>query len=619
MVVSLTNVSPAHAQHYYMGNVAQSLTSTKGPTAVSVWQGKLAQALALSGTVQPADFEHLLSGKTPAGDVLIDKFRLHQQQNNAKATGKTPPTERAAIDLTTSAPKAVSLQALVFGDTRLEAAHQRANAVMVQVLEERYARTRITTGGKRQVVKTGALAIASFHHDTSRALDPQLHTHNVVLNLQRHPQTGRWQTLDNTAIFNAKILLGQIYRNELACAVQDLGYRIRLTGQPHGLWELEGFAPPQLKAFSTRSQQIAAVTGAAASPQAQLRAVQLTRPEKQELPRFELLERWQSQVSAMQMQPLVSTPFVSAVAQPGDAGLRLQTLVAQQEQSRGRADIEKLVLQSPGQMPFAKLQQILDNHMLLPTLNPVAVSQGQYTHTGAIDDAFPRTESPPRSDAESPLTTTDLSGTTGRSASLTTTQSTSNANRSIAYTHVSESHSATTGSSPTSGNPSHPTSGFEAIARAVTQRTDSSLDGHGTTSPSDSQTRRSANRATGEADITDPLAFAHQPDHAQAVGGRDDQTLRYPDAFAQLAAEFRHLAAVFGTAEPTEETGYDPGTSAPDHRATEADQSDSTQSESPTEDTAPERSPQPSFNVRSQRAESSLVDDSAWEDELELR
>ncbi len=90
-----------------------------------------------------------MQGKT-AGVVLIHKTRLHHEQSNSKADGKRPPTERAGLDLTVSAPKSVSIQALIFGDRTLEVAHQRAIAQMLQILEERYAMTRLTIQGERQ-------------------------------------------------------------------------------------------------------------------------------------------------------------------------------------------------------------------------------------------------------------------------------------------------------------------------------------------------------------------------------------------------------------------------------------------------------------------------------------
>lgn len=582
MVVSLATVSPKHAKHYYV-----SKAPTQNQAGASEWHGAIAQSLGLSGAVQPADFQNLLFGKNPLGEVLIDKGGLHEQQACAKANGKPLPTERAGIDLTTSAPKSVSMQALVFGDTQLEAAHRRANTAMLRVLEEQYAFTRIREAKQRVKVNTGALAIASFHHDSSRALDPQLHTHNIVLNLQRHPHTGKWQSLDNTAIFNAKILLGQIYRHELACAVQDLGYRLQLTGQRHGLWELDGFDPQQLKCFSSRSQQIEAVAGINASPAARMRATQLTRPVKQALPQTDQLTRWQEQAIAAQIVPLVPTSLMQATPHTN----RAPNLEANQRPSN------------------------------------VAKESNCYVR---------RLENQNRANEASPLTSTDTtSTTTGHSHSRTTTQSTGNPDGTVTHTHASESYDsdrtirsstvkdrgdAEYSSSSNTNATDHSTTAIPgAIARATTHRTDASLGGHGAASPGDSQTRRSADRATGEADVDVTPTVAYQLDHAQAIGRGDDQTPRYSASFAQLAADFRRLETVFGTAAPTDRAGLDDRTSTPDHRATETNESDSARSESATESTPTVHSQRPIFNARPQETAPTLVGDSDWEEEMELR
>ncbi|MBD1846893.1 relaxase domain-containing protein [Cyanobacteria bacterium FACHB-63] len=250
MVVSIKNISPTHGSHYYTkeGNSLDLYDCSN-------WYGRLVQAFELAESVESHPLTCLLRGRSPTGETLIDKSRIHSQSQIK---------ERAGIDLTTSAPKSVSIQALVFGDLRLELAHQVATVRMLDVLEERYAITRQMQNGKRQKVVTGKLAIAQFHHDTSREFDPQLHTHNIVLNLQQLPN-GKWRSLDNTAIYEAKMLLGQIYRNELAREVQELGYEIQVTNHHLGLWELKGYSSPQIKAFSKRSQQIQQQAGEDAS------------------------------------------------------------------------------------------------------------------------------------------------------------------------------------------------------------------------------------------------------------------------------------------------------------------------------------------------------------------
>jgi conjugative relaxase-like TrwC/TraI family protein len=364
MVVSIANVSPAHASRYYTEGKAGN--SQLPP---SEWYGSGSRALGMAQTVEPSNLHFLLRGELPDGTVLVDKTRCRQQQANAKATGKPVPTERAGLDLTASAPKSVSLQALVFGDRLLELAHQQANREMLRVLEERYAFTRITQDGKRMKVATGEVAIACFHHDTSRALDPQIHTHNVILNFQRHPKTGRWQSLDNTEIYKAKMLLGQIYRNELACAVQDLGYSIHITNQRHGLWELEGFTSKQLQAFSTRMKQIEEAVGVGASSKAQAWANRITRPSKVEYDQGELRHYWQYQAQSAgliypQPQPLpiqAATSDSMAIAQITQW---LSEWIGQlHAQAIERKELEQKLLQQPGQLPFSALEQIINAYL----------------------------------------------------------------------------------------------------------------------------------------------------------------------------------------------------------------------------------------------------------------
>ena len=395
MVVSIANVSPVHASRYY----------TEGKTddpqlPPSEWYGSGSKALGMAQTVEPSDLHSLLRGELPDGTMLVDKTRCRQQQANAKATGKPAPTERAGIDLTASAPKSVSLQALVFGDRLLELAHQQANREMLRVLEERYACTRITLDGNRVKAATGEVAIACFHHDTSRALDPQIHTHNVILNLQRNPRTGRWQSLDNTEIYKAKMLLGQIYRNELACSVQGLGYAIHITNQRHGLWELEGFTQKQLRAFSTRITQIEEAVGVGASSKAQAWANRMTRPNKAEYNQGELRHYWQHQARViglvgLQPQPVpIQSNATDSLAIAQITQWLLEWIGHLHAQAIERKELEQKLLQQPGRLPFSALEQIINaylsqNSIPLIGTNPDVFQRvhGVFTQTGRSTDS----------------------------------------------------------------------------------------------------------------------------------------------------------------------------------------------------------------------------------------
>lgn len=75
------------------------------------------------------------------------------------------------------------------------------------------------------------------------------------------------QTLDNIAIYRAKMLLGLIYRNELAIVVQQFGYEIEISNSKHGFWELKGYEHRLLEQFSKRAQHIQEVASEAASSQ----------------------------------------------------------------------------------------------------------------------------------------------------------------------------------------------------------------------------------------------------------------------------------------------------------------------------------------------------------------
>ncbi|KGS55571.1 conjugative relaxase domain protein [Burkholderia pseudomallei MSHR5613] len=189
--------------------------------APSAWWGTGTTALGLSGPVDAAAFKALLDGELPDGTTMHNG-------------GEGP--RRAGTDLTFSAPKSVSMQALIAGDQRLLAAHDTAVARVLAHIEEHLAACRVTVAGDTYTELTGSLAVVGFRHDLSRDADPQLHTHAVLLNLTQRSD-GRWRALDATALYAQQLLLGALYRAELAREVQALGYAVRLS-HPDGRFEL---------------------------------------------------------------------------------------------------------------------------------------------------------------------------------------------------------------------------------------------------------------------------------------------------------------------------------------------------------------------------------------------
>lgn len=236
-MLSTSNLSAAQAENYY---IQEDYYTQEDPHLASYWAGKGAAALELTGTVQKVDFANLLAGVAPEGQCLSGKSVEARKR-------------RAATDYTFSAPKSVSIAALIQQDKRVLQAHQQAVTQALAVLETRYAQTRVSTPSGRRRIHTDNLVAAVFTHATNRAVEPQLHSHCVVINATQLPD-GRWYSFSNEAAVANQKLLGQIYQNELAIALRQQGYEIQL--KPHGQFDLVGYSPELLQLFSTRRQQI---------------------------------------------------------------------------------------------------------------------------------------------------------------------------------------------------------------------------------------------------------------------------------------------------------------------------------------------------------------------------
>lgn len=236
MVASISALSSAgQAASYYEADDYYA----EGGLAPSEWFGEAAQALGLSGEVDREQFAALLEGQV-AG-----------QQLGTTRDGKTE--HRPGWDITLSAPKSVSIMAEVAGDKRLIAAHGAAVKVALAHVEKHMAATRIRDGGEVRRETTGNLAIATFRHATSRAQDPQLHTHAVVINATQD-KAGNWRSLEPRAFYQLQKEIGAIYRQELAHGVARLGYRIE-PGKD-ALFEIAGVPEKVIDALSQRTAAI---------------------------------------------------------------------------------------------------------------------------------------------------------------------------------------------------------------------------------------------------------------------------------------------------------------------------------------------------------------------------
>lgn len=196
-----------------------------------------------------------LLGLKPGEVVTREAFlrlcdNLHPE-TGTKLTQVHLQDRRIFFDFTCSAPKSVSILAVTMGDTRMVEAHREASRIALKELEA-FAKTRVRIGGAMDDRATGNVIGAEFLHDTSRALDPQLHTHFTLFNATFDPTEKRWKALQTSGMFGAIRYGTAVYRNELARRLHALGYGTRQTA--HG-FEIEGVNPDIIERFSKRAQQ----------------------------------------------------------------------------------------------------------------------------------------------------------------------------------------------------------------------------------------------------------------------------------------------------------------------------------------------------------------------------
>jgi conjugative relaxase-like TrwC/TraI family protein len=277
---------------------------TAGDRIVGQWHGRLADRWGLRGEVRAEQFQRLAEGQHPdSGEQLVRHQTAHRSAN---ARGETTTTmeHRAGWDATFSAPKSVSLTALVGGDARVREAHRESVAVALNELE-RYTQARL--GGNTPAETTGQSVAATFEHDSARPVNgyaaPQLHTHAVIFNLTETAQ-GDIRPLQPRELYKTQQYATAVYRSELAARLTALGYDIERgkSGQP----EIVGYSREYLDASSPRRQQIedylarAEQRGAAA---AQIAAHQ-TRDAKRELSADLVLEQHRQMADAFGGQPM---------------------------------------------------------------------------------------------------------------------------------------------------------------------------------------------------------------------------------------------------------------------------------------------------------------------------
>jgi conjugative relaxase-like TrwC/TraI family protein len=244
----------ARSYHQEEFSNAQENYYSEGQRIRGQWHGQLAEKWGLRGAVQEEQFRRLSDGQHSITGEQLVRYQTAREYVNEQGDTVKAMEHRAGWDATFSAPKSVSLTALVGGDERVQEAHRASVGLALDELE-RYVQARL--GGNLPPETTGKWVAARFEHDSARPVNgyaaPQLHTHVVFFNLT---ETANDETrpLQPQELYRTQQYATVVYRSELARRLQELGYEIEhgKSGQP----EIKGYSREYLEASSPRRKQI---------------------------------------------------------------------------------------------------------------------------------------------------------------------------------------------------------------------------------------------------------------------------------------------------------------------------------------------------------------------------
>jgi conjugative relaxase-like TrwC/TraI family protein len=298
-------ISSAQAQTYHKLEYTSDAQSyyKQEDTVKGEWQGKLATSLGLSGEVAPLEFSRLTEGMHPQTEAQMVRHREGTEYTNADGSITRPVEHRAGWDATFSAPKSVSLTALVGGDERVTEAHRTAVTTALNELEK-YTHARI--GGNNPAEVTGKFVAAKFEHDTARPVNgyaaPQLHTHAIIFNVTAR-EDGSTRAVQERTFFESQNYATAVYQSVLTHQLRKLGYEIE-PGQS-GAPQIKGYSQAYLDASSPRSQQIKEQMERAGfqGPEAAQIAAHATRDRKQTLTPAQVLAAHRGMAAEYGNQP----------------------------------------------------------------------------------------------------------------------------------------------------------------------------------------------------------------------------------------------------------------------------------------------------------------------------
>jgi len=249
VVTAKTQYSLANAKGYFEEHLCVGDYYDEGQRVSGEWFGVGAQRLGLSGKVRAEEFLRLCENQHPGtGEKLTQRLKTTRREGEDIAANR-----RIFYDFTFSPPKSVSLVALVAGDERILDAHARAVRSALKEFEA-FAATRVRAKNSVCDRMTGNFVASLFTHDTSRSLDPHVHTHCIVFNATFDPKEKRWKALQNHELLRARKFAENAYYHELARELRSFGYGIR--NRARGDFQIVGVSDELCDRFSKRHAEI---------------------------------------------------------------------------------------------------------------------------------------------------------------------------------------------------------------------------------------------------------------------------------------------------------------------------------------------------------------------------
>jgi conjugative relaxase-like TrwC/TraI family protein len=291
---------------YYLSTVASGTEEyyTADREAPGRWIGASEHLLGVHGEVFGDDLRAILEGRDPAtGMPLVSSRRT-----------------RPGFDLCFSAPKSMSLL-FAFGDLEIRravvGAHESAVRAALDYLEREACSVRRGHAGVHRLGADGFVA-AAFRHRTSRAGDPQLHTHVVVANMTRG-EDGKWSALHTYSLYDSARTAGYLYQAHLR---HEIGRSLGIRWRPvvSGCAEMADIPAPVLQAFSERRNDIKqnmAERGATSRHGAEMATLTTRLPKESEPDMASLLHEWERRAVQLGFNPATVHALIGRAVRPG--------------------------------------------------------------------------------------------------------------------------------------------------------------------------------------------------------------------------------------------------------------------------------------------------------------